>query len=690
MKNLYLPVLLIIFLSISGREAYAQKSVKASRISTDVIIDGSLNEEAWQLADSAVDFIQMEPAKGERATERTMAYIVYDDERIYFGIHCYHEDPSTIVADNQTRDQLSKSDDIVAVVLDTYNDNRSGMVFFVNPLGVQIDMKVADDGRSLDLNWDTEWESAAKINSRGWSAEMAIPFQSITYNKDLSSWGFNIGRVIRKNVETSNWSGVMSDDFRISQGGILTGLEAPEKKKILELTPYFTLKYEDSDETGYHKKIFPQAGLDAHINISSNLVSHLTYNPDFATVEGDIEKINMTRWELSFPEKRLFFQEGNELFKTRIKTFYSRRIGDIIFGGKINGKIKDYNFYVMDSQTKADDSLGIPSANYTAVRVKKDILKSSTMGFTYVDKKTDTSYTSSASLDYVLNLGKTWKITGQMVTSFPEVTMPASAYFVRVANENNIYHVHLRYSYTGKQFKDRVNETGFIRDDDMKELDSDIDYRWWFEDSGIKYVSVSTWWNVFWSTGNVMRSWGLSQRARMYLQNRFSLDLSNSKGFKLEWFDLYEKDYYDLKYGAVLGYNSDEWSMASVAWYQGRNFDDDFRWLQGDVRLKLFKKMSVSWSFDKLDYSSDESRSKTINVFSADYNFTNNLWVRIFAQNNTKNDRVYFYGKFGWRFQPPFGAVYLIYTSDTFEDPLLAGRSYNDIAFLKFSYRVGF
>ncbi len=683
-KSILFGVLVILFFS-AKLNAQLQKSVQAFRIETPVSIDGFMHEAAWQLPDSAINFTQMEPSTGEKATERTVVYICYDDEKIYFGIYCYHKNPLDIVATNQIRDALTKNDDLIAIVLDSYKDNRSGMAFFVNPLGVQIDMKVADDGRNLDLNWDTEWESAAVVTDKGWSVEVAIPFQSITYNKKLSTWGFNIGRVIRNNTETSYWSGTLSDDFRISQGGFLTGLETPEKKKILELTPYVTLRYEDSDESGTHNKILPQAGLDAHINISSNVVSHLTYNPDFATVEGDKEQINMTRWELSFPEKRLFFQEGNELFKTRIKTFYSRRIGDIQFGGKVNGKIKDYSFYVMDSQTKADDSLGIPSANYTAIRVKKDILNSSTLGFTYVDKKTDTSYTSSASLDYVLNLGRTWKITGQWVSSFPDGSIPASAYFVRIAKENNIYHVHVRYSYTGDRFKDNVNETGFVREDDRKELDTDLTYRWWFEDKWIRYINAGTYNNVYWSTENVFRSWYLTQRVRMYLNNKFSLDLSYNNEFKL-----YEKEFYNNRLGGIIGYNTDEWSSANIAYYQGENFDNNFRWIQGDVRLKLFKKLALTYSFNKLDYSPDESKSTMINIFSVDYNFTNNLWIRVFAQNNTRDDRIYFYGKFAWRFQPPFGAVYLIYTSDSYEDPLLDHRSNNDIVFLKFSYRIGF
>ncbi len=685
----YFSIVFILF-SLSFK-TFSQKAVESFLVATPPKIDGFVIEDAWQVADSAVNFIQMEPTKSAKSSEKTVVYITYDTEKVYFGVKCYTRDPSQIVGKVQTRDLLSKDDDLVVILLDTYRDKRSAFGFFVNPLGVQIDMRVADDGRNLDLNWDAVWESAAVKTPEGWSAEFAIPFQSITYNKKIPDWGINFGRVIRSNFETSYWSGELSDDFRISQGGVLTGLKLPSKKKIVEFTPYLTLRYEDSDETGIHGKFVPQAGIDAHVNISSNVVSHLTYNPDFATVEGDQEQINMTRWELSFPEKRLFFMEGNELFKTRIKTFYSRRIGDVHYGGKINGKIKDISFYAMDSQTKpdsiveADTTIHIPSANYTAIRVKKDILNSSSIGFTYVDKKWEGNYTSSASLDFMLNLAKTWKVTGQWVTSFPGNTIPSSSYFIRVAKESNIYHYHVRYSYTGKNFKDNVNQTGFLRDDDMKELDSDITYRWWF-DGALKYLNVGAYNNIFWSTENVLRSWYLTQRVRLYLKNRFSFDFSYNNEYKL-----YEKKYYNHRYGAAVGYNTDEWTSASVAYNRGVNFDRDFDWFQADARVKLFKKLSLTYSLNLLKYYPDPTSSSTlINIVSIDYNFTNDLWIRVFAQNNTSNDMIYFYGMFGWRFQPPFGALYLIYNSDNFDDPVLGTRSNNDVIFLKASYRIGF
>lgn len=205
---------------------------------------------------------------------------------------------------------------------------------------------------------------------------------------------------------------------------------------------------------------------------------NLTYNPDFATVEGDQERINLTRWELSFPEKRLFFLEGNELYSTRIRTFYSRRIGDIDYGGEFIGKIGDYTISAMTAQSSEDTLLNKPRAIFSTFRLKKDILESSTLGFTYAGKDWQGGDSRSFSADYVLNLGNAWKVTGQFVTSAPGKFWQSSAYFVRFARESNIYHYHIRFSDIGKNFRNNVNQTGFIRDDDMQEFDSDINYRY--------------------------------------------------------------------------------------------------------------------------------------------------------------------------------------------------------------------
>jgi len=372
LKYLLLLSILLCF-AISGS---AQKSLSISKIDNAIHIDGIVDSVIYTLPDSAVGFIQMEPNPKSPSVEKTVVYVLYDDNVLYVAFKCY-QNPESIKAKIQTRDNLSKSDDAVAFTLDTYNDQRTGFGFFVNPLGTECDFRVLDDGRTIDTNWDTEWESAVKTYPWGWYAEFAIPFKSIQYKQRLSEWGINFSRIIRYNFETSWWSGEMSGDFRISQGGKLTGIDISGEKGKLTLFPYSTLRYEDSDFTDVNGEWKADAGGDVSYQINSNLKANVTFNPDFATVEADQEQLNLSRYELSYPEKRLFFQEGNEMFSTRIKTFYSRRIGDIIYGTKLTGKVGKYNMNLLNVGAEEILSDDKPQAYFTAFRVKRDILKSS-------------------------------------------------------------------------------------------------------------------------------------------------------------------------------------------------------------------------------------------------------------------------------------------------------------------------
>lgn len=682
--SILILLLFLLFIDLTG---YSQKTLQATYTSNPPQIDGIITPGEWTAADSAMDFIQMEPRKGMTASEPTKAYLLFDDQFIYVAMICYHRNPDEIVARIQQRDELTKNDDIVAFLLDTYADKRTAFVFFINPLNTQIDMRVSDDGRSLDLNWDAEWISSASVTSNGWIAEMAIPFKSISYKAGLDTWGINFSRIIRKTSETVYWSEDLSDDFRVSQSGMLTGIHPPQRIARLKLFPYGTIRYEDSDATGVYKKWKPDAGLDAEVGITSQLTANLTLNPDFATVEGDQEQINLTRWELSWPEKRLFFLEGNDMFNTRIRTFYSRRIGDIHYGGKITGKIGGMNMNILTARSVEDPDIQEPSSWNTAVRFKQDILKSSFVGLTFVDKTWNGGFSRSLSADYLLNLGETWKLTGQYVASAPGDLLTHSAWYVRVARENNIYHYHIRYSNTGENFRDNVNQTGFIRDDDMKEIDSDITYRWWAENKWIKYISIGTYNNIFWNHQNVLRSWYITEQFRIYFQNRFSLDFSYNNEFKL-----YERKFYNQRWTTGLGYNTDEWASASIAQSWGENYVRNFYLTTVTAKVKPLTKLALEYSLDILKYNPDTTNSSTmINVISAAYNFTNDLWIRIFAQNNTSMERFYFYGLFGWRFRPPFGALYLIYTTDQWIQVLPSpddDKLHTRVFFIKLTYPI--
>ena len=209
------------------------------------LIDGHIYPDEWFIADSQTVFIQMEPQKGQAASEKTIVYTGFDNDNLYFAFRCSDKQSEKIVSNIYTRDKLEKSDDVVIVILDTYLDQRSGYVFIVNPAGTQTDIRVVDDGRTTDINWDTRWQAAARVYEWGWAVEIAIAFSAINYDEDLTEFGVNFGRIIRKNSETAYWAGAINSDYRISQGGILQGLTLPAKQKTVVLTPYTTLRYEN-------------------------------------------------------------------------------------------------------------------------------------------------------------------------------------------------------------------------------------------------------------------------------------------------------------------------------------------------------------------------------------------------------------------------------------------------------------
>lgn len=665
---------------------FAQPKLDVKPIHRAPVIDGRLDSLEWPMMDLASNFRQLEPDRGEKATRNTEVQVCQFEDYLYFLFVCHINSKDEISARVQRRDQVRNTDDAIALVLDTYNDKRNALLFLVNPLGTLTDAKITDDGKNLDFNWDTQWEAEVGVYEDAWIVEMSIRLNDIQFSPKSSTWGINFGRVIRINMETAWWSEV-TEDFRISQGGLLSGITPVKNSRSdLILFPYGTLRYENSDITEVYNKVNAAAGLDLRYNIGNNLAVNLTYNPDFATVEGDQEMINLTPWELRFPDKRLFFQDGNELFATRISTFYSRRIGDMDWGGKMVGKAGKYQFNGLFAHTREDKEAGVAAAMHNAIRVKRDILNSSQVGMTYADKILDSVYYRSLSLDYVLNLGKTWKFTGQLVGSAPGDFASHSAWFVRFARENNIYHYHVRYSNIGRNFQDNVNQTGFIPDDDRHEVDVDVTYKWWMNKK-VSYLHFISKNNVFWSQEGILRSWYLTYSGRMYMKNRWSLDLAYNNEYKNQYREVF-KDFYNHFYRVELGYNTDEATFGSVRYTRGHNFDRDFDLVTAMAKIRILNKLNISYEFHWLEYDPDPGQNSTIiNVLGADYFFNKDLWIRIFTQNNSRSDKIYFYGLFGWRFKPPFGAAYLIYSSDRFRDNIPGEEMIQSkILFLKLTY----
>lgn len=677
MKSIISLSFTVLFLLSSFITAGTDKSVSAAKADDKLIaIDGKPNEAIWAKAQPVSGFMQYEPVKGETASFNTEVRVLYSRKYIYFGITCFDPQPGRIVSRVSRREGELTSDDAVAIALDTFNDDQTAYIFFTNVAGIQKDARLADNGRTFDDTWDGKWLSAGAMSETGWTAEIAIPFETLKYNPGKNrSWGLGITRFIPRKLETDTWSGPMESYMRVSQMGALTGLDLKKTGRKRQFIPHVITKLEKD------KKSEVEAGLDVRYAFSQSISADLTVNPDFATVEADEEQINLTRFELSLKEKRNFFLEGAEIYSQRIKLFYSRRISDIYGGLKVYGKTKGYEFSAMTTQTRKDEEAGLESANFNVLRFRKGIFRSSNIGFLMANKIVDGKVYGDAGLDLVHFFSEKVNVTGQLAFSYGDKNNRNLAFFIRPSYDSSTFHIHLRFTHLGANFADNANAVGYIRDDDRNELDTAISKTWWVRNGWLERIQYDSNYNIYWSTENgILRSWQIDQDLEFDLANKLSADIEYSREFKR-----YEDDFDNYRVGFQLGYNTREWQSGSISYEYGKNFNLDYVLFGGAMNFKLSKKFAVEYELDRLRLKPDpENESTWLHVLRLSHYFTKDLFIKVFFQSNSVISKENIQAVFVYRFQPPFGAIQLVYQRGT-------GRfgekgHQGDTIFLKISY----
>lgn len=333
-------------ISVIHDEPARRYVLNAHRVENNlIVIDGKLDDPAWDEADIAAGFTQSTPETGHPATERTEVRILYDDNAIYVGARIFDRAPDSIAASLFRRGGSGYSD-WFEVGFDSYNDRRTAFIFGVNPRGVRNDYLIYNDNQ-FDMNWDAVWEAAATIDEHGWSAEIRIPFSQLRYNgdeiNDDRSWGVNFRREIARHGEQAFWAPLPPEaSGLVSRFGRLENLRDLPQSMRLELLPYASGQLDRSPgnpENPFYDLYDPglSLGADVKYGISSNMTLTATINPDFGQVEVDPAVVNLTAFETFFPERRPFFLEGNEIFDFGFQSnidlgdiprlFYSRRIG---------------------------------------------------------------------------------------------------------------------------------------------------------------------------------------------------------------------------------------------------------------------------------------------------------------------------------------------------------------------------
>jgi hypothetical protein len=626
--------------------------MRAVTLGASPVIDGIVNDNEWQGAAMATDFIQFQPQRGAPASVRTVALVARDASFIYVAFRCWDDQPLTARLSQRDSDLLS--DDSVMVVLDTAHDRQTGYYFFTNPLGTQADGRITDDGRQTDRTWDGPWQSAATRTDTGWSAEFRIPLSTLKYAPGADRvWGLNLGRERRRTLEFSSWAGPLDNVARVSQAGQWVGLELPAPARTHQIIPYgFARVQEDTATEG-------QAGVDARYNITAQTSVYGTLNPDFATIEADVEQVNLTRFEVSLPEKRQFFLEGSELYNQRIRTFYSRRISDIIVGGKELGKQGPWTTAFLTTWTDPIEDQG--RANFTVGRVQRDVFGRSSMAVMMDNRRLEGRDRGSVSFDTNLFFSKVFGMTAQVVQSWGPFANGTEAFFVRPSYDSPTGHFHVRYTHLGNRLRDNLDAVGRIPDDDRREIDSAINKTIWVRTGAFERVQYDSNYNIYWGQTGILRSWQIDEAVGMEFRNRWSTKASYTEEFKR-----FEKDFRNRQVGLDVGYNTREYNSFRVGVEFGRNFDADFQLWTAAARRKITDQFSAEYSLERLVLTPDpEAESTWIHVIRANQFFTRDLFLRVFFQTNSAIDRNNLQAVFVWRYQPPFGTIQVAYQRGT-------------------------
>jgi hypothetical protein len=433
-------------------QTQASSNATAARLTTAPVvaqapaIDGRLDDAAWKSVAPLSGLIQRELREGDPVTERTEVRIVADAEALYVGAWLYDRDPGGIVPGEKVRDVALENSDAFALILDTYLDRQNGFVFATTPAGIEYDGQVVKEGEGggvqvtgqtramsgsmggFNLNWDGSWTVATSSDSLGWYAEFRIPFSTLRYGHGPSQmWGLNFGRRIRRKNEDAYWAFIprQFNLYRLSRAGTLQLQQLPSQR-LATATPYVLSSAARDFPTMPGARRQADWGVDAKYGLTPSLTLDLTYNTDFAQVEVDEQRTNLTRFPLFFPEKRPFFLENGGTFSAgtpqAVDLFFTRRIGidplgrpvPIIGGGRVSGRVGSVTVGAL--QIVTDEVAGVQPANsYSVARLARELPNRSRVGIIGVqrlaiDSASDRNGTFG--VDGRLGVGDAWTFDG--------------------------------------------------------------------------------------------------------------------------------------------------------------------------------------------------------------------------------------------------------------------------------------
>ena len=458
---------------VMTRDEEGRTTVRAIRLAEGIRLDGVLDEAVYETVAPITGFIQQVPDIGAPATERTEAWIMFDDTNVYVSARVWDSAPeSQWVANEMRRDtsQLRQNDTFTAF-FDTFYDRRNGFNFYTNPLGARADQQFTNEGNP-NSDWNPVWDVRTGRFGGGWTVEMEIPFKTLRYRSEPPHlWGIQLRRAIRRKNEwvyltrlpiSAGGGSGSSGIFRVSAAGTLVGLEPPPASRNIEVKPYGIggISTDLTANPVVNNERSGNGGLDVKYGITQNLTADFTYNTDFAQVEVDERQVNLTRFPLFFPEKREFFLEGRGIFGFARggvtgrfgglggggpggvfgdvnvpQLFYSRKIGlergrviPIVGGARVTGKVGPFDVGALNIHAGDEVVSATESTNFTVVRLRRDVLRRSSIGGMFTNRSVSRAAPGQASQAYGVDGTFAFFENVSLISYFAKTRVPIPEY----------------------------------------------------------------------------------------------------------------------------------------------------------------------------------------------------------------------------------------------------------------------
>ena len=651
--------------------------LRALKVDSLLVVDGVLDEPFWQETDVATGFIDVR--SGEPAAQQTKVRMAYTRSHLYIAVECFDDQMDKVHATEMREDRFFQGDDWVEVHLDPMHGHNSKYAFFSNPLGTRVDGSEGPGG-SWSTSWSADWDLAAKIYDDRWVFEMSIPLGVLNYQRaDGQTWGLNFTRRLVSADVTSFWSYTETDYFKPQHFGHLMGLDLADSvfDRNLEVTPYVAshVDFNGDTKTGF------ETGGDVSFRLTPSVITAWTVNPDFAQVEADADTIELRDTERFLPEKRLFFREGEQLFRPGNEMlYYSRRFTDIEAGARVTGDMRKYKFALIDVQgdTVHDDRY---SGNSTVFRGIRTVGEKSTMGLHLSNSQFEEGYSRILGTDATLYLNDDWRF-GYSVAGADD----------RLAGED------------GQIVKDRADFYGY----------SSVTYEEYPWQVGVGYRGISEGFDPV--LGFIPRRdiFGPSFRSTYYLRSSekwykglfahfetqyyedgdhdtslrdysaaTGVTLKNDLGFEVGYDHDYHRPFQNRRtsFNTIIN-QSDYWRSMSVGYAVGVFEETEYDELTFGKRLKFIERWPIRYDFVIRFEDQPDGAKDTIwlNRVVFDYFFNDVMWIKSSIQHRSTelhNISVIY----GWEFRKD-AHVYVVYNNVRNEDGPESGQS----VFLKLAY----